>query len=58
MNWEQIEPQVSQLRAGLKAMIARIGTLTQQNVQYPQLSNNFHTAKKGIEHPMYDIVVC
>ena len=58
MNWEQIEPLVSQLRDGLKTIITSIDTLTQQNPDYPQLSNNFLTAKKGIEQPMYDIVVC
>lgn len=58
MSWEQIEPQVIQLREGLKEIIIRIGSLSRQNADSPQPSENFIAAKKCIEQPMYDIVVC
>lgn len=58
MNWEQIEPQVSHLRNGLKEIMNRIAELSKEASQYPQPSGNFNAAKHRIEHPMYDIVVC
>lgn len=58
MNWEQIEPQVSHLRNGLKEIMNRIADLSKDASQYPQPSGNFNAAKQRIEHPMYDIVVC
>lgn len=53
-----MEPQVIQLREGLKEIISRIGTLSRHDSDYPQPSENFIAAKKCIEQPMYDIVVC
>lgn len=58
MNWEQMEPQVLQLREGLKEIISKIGTLSNRKPDYPQPSENFIAAKRCIEQPMYDIVVC
>lgn len=58
MNWEQIEPQVLQLREGLKEIISRIGALSNKQTDFPQPSENFIAAKRCIEQPMYDIVVC
>lgn len=58
MNWEQMEPQVKQLSSGLKEIIRRIETLSRYNTGYPQPSENFIAAKKCVEQPMYDIVVC
>lgn len=58
MNWEHMEPQVKQLSVGLNEIIKRIETLSRYNSGYPQPSENFIAAKKCIEQPMYDIVVC
>ena len=58
MDRKEIAGQADQLKADLLSLMNRIVELSAANDKCPEPTDSFGMAKKAIEHPSYDIVVC